>query len=124
MDKLHISLIVLLGIAIVFLGIGFIKDTPIISNNENTQKEEYDTWSTDITPFHLNNIADHDWIAQQKTINETYISGSELTCLNICGNRCLWLGYTYKNHTIKPGYYPWGDKENVICGCECYIIKK
>ncbi|MCK5450034.1 hypothetical protein KAI32_04155 [Candidatus Pacearchaeota archaeon] len=124
MDKLHIALIVLLGISIVFLGIGLLKSPVITDASGNVIKEEPEVWSGDITPDDINNIADHDWIARLKITDGSKMEGSEKVCLNICGIRCLWLGYPYKSHTVKPGSFLWGDKENAICGCECYVIKE
>ena len=128
MDKFHIILLALLGVSIIFLGVSAIQTPSVLGTNEKLkyeelQDEEPEVWSGEITPDDMNNIADHDWMSRLKIIDGTNIEGSEKVCLNICGIRCLWLGYTYKSHTVKPGSFLWGDKENAVCGCECYVIK-
>ena len=122
MDRLHLTLLGLLGISIVFLGIVAIQGSPVVKIDDVT-KDPSETWSVKITPDHLNNIADGEWVGRLRLISESNITGSDLICLNICGNRCLWLGYTYKNHTVEQGTYLWGDKENAICSCSCYVKK-
>jgi hypothetical protein len=124
MDRLHVALIVLLGISIVFLGIGFFQSQIITEVSANTIKEEPKIWSTDITPDHLNKIADNEWLGRLKLTSTSEISGDDLLCLNICGNRCIWLGYSYESHSVYPGSFLWGDKVNPICSCSCYIDKK
>lgn len=122
MDKLHISLIVLLGIAIIFLGMGFIQDTTDIikAEKEKTEKEP-ETWSINITPEHFASISDYGWLGRLKAEDSLYIQGNDLRCLNICGQRCIWMGYDYKNHTSYPDKYLWGDKDSVMCGCSCFV---
>lgn len=122
MDKFHIGLMILLGISIIFLGVSSLDSSSDLSFDST--KEELEIWGGDVTPDDINNIADHDWIARLKSIDGTGIEGTEKVCLNMCGNRCIWLGYTYKDHIVKPGKFPWGDKENAVCSCECYIIKQ
>lgn len=121
MDSFHKILLGLLGLSIIFLGLSIIK-TPI-SSNICAQNEEPEVWSTTITPDDFNSIADVRWFGELKNINSTYIEGSEEVCLNICGNRCLWLGYSYKSHEVFHGTYFWGDENNPICSCDCYIDK-
>lgn len=123
MDKLHVSLTILLGISIILLGLGFLKSPADMDVGAEAIKEKSEVWSGTITPDDINNIADHDWIGRLKVIDNTRIAGSEKMCLNICGNRCLWLGYSYKSHTVEPGSFLWGDNENIVCSCECYIRK-
>lgn len=108
--------------SIIFLGVSATKQEIQVTNTEKLV-EEPETWSTDITPDHLNKIAAYEWIMRLKVDSTAKIEGSELTCLNVCGNRCLWLGYTYKNHTVEPGVFTWGDEENAICTCTCYVIR-
>lgn len=119
MDRFHIILIVLLGISIVFLGISAISPQSVLKSTE-----EPEIWTMKITPAHLNTIADIEFLTYLKKNSSLEITGDDLTCLNICGNRCLWLGYTFKSYEVEPGTFLWGDKENAICTCSCYVIKK
>jgi hypothetical protein len=120
MDNFHKILLLLLGISIFFLGFSVMKGniSPILNDNKKPE-----IWSTNITPDDFNTIADSRWFGQLKNINSTHIEGSEKVCLNICGNRCLWLGYSYKSHGVFPGTYLQGDNNNPICSCDCYIDK-
>lgn len=125
MDKYHVALIILLGISIIFLGLSAIsKDDqtlPKLTNTENMKDPEI--WSGKITADDVNNIADADWRTRLRTIDTEKIAGSESLCLNMCGIRCLWLGYSYKNHEIL-GTALWGDNETPICSCDCYVDKR
>jgi len=115
MDKFHVILLVLLGVAIIFLGISAIQ-TPEISeiletNGEPAINGEPEVWSTKITPEELNTIADHDWIARLRIIDNTYISGTELICLNICGKNIFFFNIKSfrQEFTLLVRKYIWNE---------------
>jgi len=130
MDKLYIALLVLLGISIIFLGLSVIlKDNqtlPLISetNNEEEVEEgvEREVWSTEITPKHMVTIISLAYLSRLRDAdNSGDIEGTELLCLNVCGDRCVYLGYTYKDSSPLPGRYLYSNNENPICSCDCYV---
>ena len=133
MDKLHITLIVLLGISIVFLGISaMLKESQIIptfqndDGDKNSQEETYEVWKSGVTPYELPLLLYEKWVDRLTLESEGHnkIEITDKVCLDVCGARCIWLGYTYKNHTTIFGSAPLGVKESEVCRCECYVIKR
>lgn len=130
MDKLHIALIGLLGISIVFLGIGFIgqssdKGRTITGNavlgeipNQETN-DDLELYYTDVTGYHIYYYLGAEGIQMINSVPVENEISNEIICEDTCSKKCalhslaLASWEVINEGTIKVT----GEK---YCSCGCY----
>ena len=123
------TIMIILGIALIlsilinFYLVTLKPQEQILQIQKESPLEKPEILSLNITPEQINLISDAQWLARLKSEDMLYITGTEVVCLNLCGNSCIWLGHTYASHGVYPDSVPWGNKTIPVCSCNCYVRK-